>query len=433
MPISPGKTKIAVCGLGYVGIPVAFLFAKKGFKVFGVDTSPQKIKLLNLGKNPIEGIEPGLSELIASVHKKNNFIATTDPKIYSQANVILVCVQTPIEEESKIPEYEALGAAIESIAKNIKKGTLVVIESTLAPGTMRGFVAPILEKKSHLKIDEDLYLVHCPERVMPGRLLKNLQNCSRTIGSFDPKSAQLAKKLYQYIVKANLDLTTAATAEIVKTAENTYRDVQIAFANELAIICEKFGVNFYEARKLINKSPGRHVHLAGAGVGGHCIPKDPWLLIANLKNRKLAKIVPVARKINDSMPNHVYFLLKKALEQKGLGVRRVKVAILGYAYLENSDDTRNSPTAELVKILKKVGIKYKIHDPYVKEYKGSLNIVLKDAQALVLMTAHPQYQKLKLSELKKQMAEKIIVDGRNVFDKHQAKKEGFYYFGIGNR
>ncbi|KKQ17249.1 MAG: UDP-glucose/GDP-mannose dehydrogenase [Berkelbacteria bacterium GW2011_GWA1_36_9] len=435
-------TTIAVCGLGYVGLPVALLFAKAGFRVFGVNRGQEKVDKINLGKNTIEGKEPGLKELVKAVHLQGNFEATTDSKVYHQADIILVAVETPVEDITHEPAYVALKSALKDIGQNMKRGTLVIIESTIAPGTMEKVVKPILEQESGLVVNKGFFLANCPERLMPGYLLSNIQNYNRVLGGMNKKATEIAKKLYKNIISGEIEETDCITAEIVKSGENTYRDVQIAFANEMALLCEAMGANVWEVRRLINncKKIGetrpealRQMHSPGAGVGGHCIPKDSWLLIYGAKDLLEPKLIPLSRHINDFMPRHTFHLLKNAFHETGKNLEKAKIAVLGFAYAGNSDDTRNTPTEPLLKLLEATGAEIVVHDPFVKEYKNPLEEALKGAQALVLMADHDQYKKIDIKKIKKLMKSKpIIIDGRNVFDKAKAQKLGFIYKGIGN-
>lgn len=437
------KTTIAICGLGYVGLPVGLLFAEAGFKVIGIDKNEAKVQKINRGQSIIEGKEPGLKELIKKVHQKGNFLAVTDPKKYQEAGMILVAVETPVEDETYEPAYLALKSALKDIGQNLKKGALVVIESTIAPQTMAKVVQPILEQESGLLAGKDFLLANCPERLMPGHLLENIINYNRLVGGQSQKAAALAKSLYKHIVKGEIEETDCITAEVVKAGENAYRDVQIAFANELSLLCEAMGANVWAVRRLINECKRRgetrpnalrNVHFPGAGVGGHCIPKDSWLLVYGAKGLMEPKLIPLARKINDFMPRHMFHLLKDAMHEANKDFKDAKIVVLGYAYAGNSDDTRNTPTAPLLKLLAKTGAKVIVQDPYVKEYKLELTDALKSAQAVILMADHDQYQKIKISQLKRLMLKRkpIIIDGRNVFDKTNAQKAGFIYKGVGN-
>jgi UDP-N-acetyl-D-mannosaminuronic acid dehydrogenase len=346
--------------------------------------------------------------------------------------VILIAVETPVDEQTKAPAYEMLHSALGDLAQNLCPGTLVIIESTLAPRTMERVVRPQLEQISGLKVNEDFYLAHCPERVMPGKLLANIAGCHRVIGGMSPETAEVAAELYRTIVKADLDLTDCLTAEVVKTAENTYRDVQIAFANEVALLCEAIGADVWEVRELVNKSPFRAMHLPGAGVGGHCIPKDPWLLLHSADKDFKARLIPAARAINDGMPYHMVELVRDALCRAGKEVKGAKIAVLGYTYLENSDDSRNSPSIPLIEGLQELGAEVVVHDPYVPEYAGPLEQVVKVADCVVVMVAHDEYRKLRLEQLEEWLASPVVVDGRNVFTGQNSPGSRLVYRVVGN-
>jgi len=433
---------VAICGLGYVGYPVAMLFADAGFNVIGMDILEERVKRLNEGENPIKGQEPGLDKLIEKVFKKGSFRATTDVKEYGLADYIIVAVQTPVAEENKKPTYENLKAALRDIGKNMKKGATVIIESTIAPWTMEHLVKPVLEEESGMEAGVDFYLANCPERLMPGHLLENIRYYNRVIGGWTPESADRVEELYKHVVQGELEKTDCITAEIVKAGENTYRDVQIAFANEMALLCEAYGANVWKVRELINNCKKvtdtrpealRQMHYPGAGVGGHCIPKDSWLLIHEVRDEVNPKLIPTARYINDFMPMHMYELFEQAVKETGRKVEGSKVLVLGYAYDANSDDDRNTPTRPLLEKLKKGGTKYEVHDSYIKEYDGDIKSLLKGKDAVIVMTAHDEYKELKYDEMFNLMEKKpIIVDGRNVFRKEEAIEAGFLYKGVGN-
>lgn len=427
------KPKMAVVGIGYVGLPVALIFAKAGYDMVGFDVDQARVDRINAGENPIKGREPGMDELVKSMAKKKNFIATTDPTKLADRDMILVAVQTPVEGNHE-PKYEHLRSALKTIAKNMKRGAQIVIESTIAPTTMERVVRTSIEHENGFEINKDYLLSNCPERVMPGRLIYNLTHYNRLVGAYNDKAGQNVKKLYEKVLGIEVDVTDSLTAEIVKSGENTYRDVQIAFANEMALLCEAYGANVWKVRELLNKCPGRAMHLPGAGVGGHCIPKDGWLLVYGAKDLITTKMIPLARSINNFMPQHMFDLIQMGVAKTGQSMDKVKVAVLGYAYDANSDDARNTPTSDLVEILKRENVRYVLHDPYVEEYNINLDKAVKDVDVLVLMTAHDEYGKVGLKGLRKLLKAKnpILVDGRNVFDKAKAEKEGFVYLGVGN-
>jgi len=445
--------KIVVIGMGYVGIPVAALFADvEGFSIVGIQRrskrSGWKIDFLNEGKNPIGGDEPGLSELVERVVKKGSFRVAEDFGECKSAEAILIDVQTPTDENCQ-PMYESLEQVSTEVGKNLGKGALVIIESTVAPGTTENVVKPLIEKASGLKAGQDFFLAFCYERVMVGRLIKNITDLPKIVGGIDEESSKRAMELYGYIVKAKMYATDALTAEVTKVVENTYRDVNIAFANEVALICESLGVNAYRVQELVNtlpndpsnplSNPVRNMHFPGGGVGGHCLPKDPWLLKYGLDKYGKFKFNPQviidSRELNSRMPLHVIDLLEEALKERGKKLSGSKIAILGVAFLENSDDTRNTPSAFLYRELEKRGAKPVLHDPYVREfelpYTTDFEQATADADAVILSTKHKQYLTVSLSELASKMRTPVLIDGRNAFTEESARNAGFTYNGIG--
>jgi UDP-N-acetyl-D-mannosaminuronic acid dehydrogenase len=339
-------------------------------------------------------------------------------------------VETPVDEKNT-PQYIALQSACISLAKVMKDGILVIVESTIAPGTIDRLVQPLLEEYSGKKSNEGFYLGACPERVMPGKLLANLRKMSRVCGGSTQEVADVMVALYRNIVEADLDTADPVTAELTKTAENAYRDVNIAFANELAMICESAGADFMRVRELVNKSPGRNVLLAGAGVGGHCIPKDPWLLIYGVQGMVPMRLIPSARAVNDSMPKHMVDLVVDALAEAGKTLKGARIVVLGLAYLEDSDDTRNSPSQLLVDYLEQHGANVRVHDPYIAQYQGDVLKLLDGQDAAIIMVSHRAYKQLKLHEIKETLSGRVLVDGRRVFEAQKARAAGLIYRGIG--
>ncbi|MCK4635055.1 MAG: nucleotide sugar dehydrogenase [Candidatus Aenigmarchaeota archaeon] len=419
--------KICVVGLGYVGIPVAAKFAEAGYNVVGIDVDRKKIEKINQGVFPLKGEEPGMKELVEGVVKEGKLKASLDYDECKDADFILVSVQTPMKGD--VPDYSFLKGAVEEVGKRLKKGCLISIESTLAPKTMVNIVKSVLEKESGMKAGEDFYLVHCPERVRPGHLLYQLENFNRVIGAINKESGEKAKEFYSKIVKGNLDVTDMTSAELVKTIENTYRDVQIAFANEMALICEKLGADVYDVRKLVNKCPWRDMYTPGAGVGGHCIPKDSRLLAHSVSGVYEPTFIREARRINNYMPHHVVDLVKENLKEKN-----PKVSILGMAFVKDTEDTRNSPSLVIIEELKKGLFEVEAYDPYAEGY-SDFESCLKNSDCLVLATDHAEFRKLntsgELEKIKKLMRTPLIVDGRNLFDKKLCEEMGFVYKGIG--
>lgn len=439
------KRTIVVIGMGYVGIPAAALLADvPGHTVIGVQRrsrrSGWKIEWINSGKNPFEGDEPGMDELIRRVVlEKKTLHVTDDFSVCKEADVILIDVQTPTNTE-RIPEYLSLRTVSAQAAAYLQPGTLVIIESTVAPGTTEHVVKPILEEGSGLRAGEDFYLAFSYERVMPGKLLEYITDFPRVVGGINEESTRRAVELYKTIVRREITPTSLLTAELAKTMENAYRDVNIAFANEMALVCEAMGVDVYEIRRLMNARHDRHMHLPGAGVGGHCLPKDPWLLKFGVDTYGAypvpMRMIALAREINDSMPLHLVELTEQALNERGVHIAQAKIAVLGVAYLEDSDDTRNTPAAPVIEALQRKGATVVAHDPYVRELEGyeltrNLEQALRQADAAVIVTKHKPYFSLDLAWLREVMRTPILIDGRNVFEAATVRSAGFTYKAIG--
>ncbi len=449
--------KIAVTGMGYVGIPAAVLLAAAGHDVTGIQRrsarSGWKIDWLNQGRCPIGGNEPELPDLIREVVAAGRFRVTDDYSPVAAADAILIDVQTPTNP-NHVPEYESLKQACRQIGPRLRSGQIVIIESTVAPGTTINVVRPILEKESRLpaQLPGGFGLAFSYERVMVGRLIHNIREYPRIVGGIDQPSTAAAIALYSTIVRGGVLGTDIVTAEVAKTVENAYRDVQIAFANEVALLCEALGVDVYEVRRFVNSLPNdpsaphanpvRNMHFPGAGVGGHCLPKDTWLLMHGYQQYAVNptpypfSILTGARQINDWMPVHMADLLEDALTEAGRPASGARVAVLGYAFIENSDDARNTPTRPLLDELTRRGIAFRVHDPLVSRdpdtaIESDFDAVIDGTDALILMTAHNDYRKLTPGQLQTRMRTLIIIDGRNVFDPAAFTPHGFIYKGVG--
>jgi UDP-N-acetyl-D-mannosaminuronic acid dehydrogenase len=417
------------------------------------ERSGWKIECLNAGRSPFEGDEPGLAELIHRVVvEKRSLHVTDDVLMCREADTILIDVQTPVDEEH-VPHYESLREVSRQVGQYLQPGTLVIIESTVAPGTTQHVVQPVLERESGLKAGSDFYLAFSYERVMPGKLLEYITDFPRVVGGVDEESIRRAVELYRHIVKQEISPTDVLTAEMAKVVENAYRDVNIAFANEVALACERMGVDVFEVRGLINARPDRHMHLPGAGVGGHCLPKDSWLLKYGVEtyggraeDPGELRLIPLAREINDGMPGHMVALIEETLRDAGRELGGSKIVLLGVAYLENADDTRNTPAAALAKLLLARGAEVVAHDPYVREadwhrelgdgaevpLTGNLWSALDGADCAALVTQHREYKALDVGQMKTVMRTPVLVDGRNVWNTAACQKAGFTYRGVGN-
>ena len=394
--------QICILGLGYMGLPLACNLAKAGYKVLGVDINKEKIK--NLRRKKLETTEPGLKKLfqIAVGNNNLNFYNKIQP-----ADVFIIAVPTPATNRRINLKYIKLAAKM--VTQVIQKNNLVILESTVAPNTCKKVIKPILDqKKTHY------FLAHCPERAIPGNTLYELQNNDRIIGGLNKESAKNAKEIYRSFVKGKIYLTDLTTAETVKLLENSFRDINIAFANEIAKLSEKININLWEAIELANKHPRVNILKPGPGVGGHCIPIDPWFLI---QDEPKAKFIRLAREINDSMPEYIVNCVKKLIKKQ-----KPTIAILGVAYKADVDDARETPSSKIICLMQKKGWNIKVTDPYVTKYHlriMPLEKALEKTDGAVLVTDHTLYKKFNF----KKYSLSFIFDTRNIISEKQLSKE----------
>jgi len=450
--------KIGVLGMGYVGIPAAALFADAdefdlvlGFQRDS-KTSGYKIEMLNRGESPLKGEEPGLEDLLKKVVDARKFVCTSDFSRIREMDAVALAIQTPFANPKDLePDFSALNAGIRNVGRFLQPGVLVVLESTITPGTTDGMAREILEEESGLVAGEDFALAHAPERVMVGRLLRNIREHDRIVGGIDPVSTKRAMELYSPVLtKGKIIPMTARAAEVTKTAENTFRDLQIAAINQLALYCEAMGINVYDVRAGIDSLKGEGITRAilwpGAGVGGHCLTKDTYHLERGVKigdgyldyPAGAESIYVLARRVNDFMPNHMFNLTMDALRRIGKGAEGSKAAILGWAFINDSDDARNTPSEAYRDLLVRAGAEVTVHDPHVMDYPGvnvshDISSVLRGADIVAIMTGHSDYFNLDPAQVK-DLTEKnhpVIVDGRNVVRPDEFIDAGFIYKGIG--
>ena len=413
---------ICVMGLGYIGLPTASVMATNGYKVLGVDVNARVVDTINSGNIHIE--EPGLATVVRAAINSGNLRAALEPE---KSDVYFIAVPTPLTKE-KLADMTYVEQATEKIAPLLHPGCLVILESTSPPGTCRNLLKPILEK-SGLTVGKDIYLAHCPERVLPGHILRELISNDRIVGGIDPVSAQRAGDIYATFVEGEILLTDATTAEMSKLIENTFRDVNIALANETAILCEELGIDFWEMAKLASRHPRVNVHSAGPGVGGHCISVDPWFLVEQFP--EAAAIIRMARERNDSMPRHVVSCIQTLVQ----GIKKPKVAALGLAYKGNVDDMRESPAIHVVELLQEAGIEVAVHDPYVKSSPfemSTLETCFKDADCIVLLTDHNDYKYINPRQVGKMMRKCVLYDTRNMLDHADWIEAGFQVRVLGS-
>lgn len=443
---------VVVVGMGYVGVPLAVLLAEvPGFSVVGLqrrsERSGWKINCLNMGDSPFAGREPGIDDQI-SLALKNGFRVTDDPEILDHADIIIITVQTPVDDSRK-PRLDNITRLFKEIGSRMRPGVLVSLESTVPPGTTEGLMRSLLEESSGMAAGVDFHLVFSYERVTPGKLLYNIRFLPRVVGGITKECTEHGVQLYRNVCQSRITGTDCLTAETSKLIENSYRDVNIAFANESAKICEELGVNYFTVKALVNalpndksnpsNNPFRSLHNPGSGVGGHCLPKDSWLLLDGLKTYSKRgyhpSLIPLAREINDSMPLHVIQLISETLLENKVELSGSKIAVLGLAYKEETDDYRNSPTESLFDLLTPRVREIKVHDPFIiKHHRIKLyeyEQTVTNSDCLVVMTGHNEYRDISLEHLHRVMRTPTIVDGRNVLDMTECLNKGFSFKGIG--
>jgi len=398
-------SKVNVIGLGYIGLPTALMIASHGVGVIGTDYNEEVVATLKSGKTTFK--EKGLDELfnralMNSIQFSTEYIAT---------DTYIVAVPTPFDEFSKKIDPSYVIKAVKSIMDVCLKGATVVIESTIAPGTIDRYIRPVI-KANGFNIGETINLVHAPERIIPGNMLYELKHNSRTIGADDKIVGEKIKELYASFCQGDIIVTDIRTAEMTKVVENTYRDINIAFANELTKICGSDSMDVYEIIRIANMHPRVNILQPGPGVGGHCISVDPWFLVGDYPG--LANIILAARKINDSMPEFVLKRVRNVMKEEGM-TDLTRVGLYGLTYKENIDDVRESPTLQLLEAMEEhLAPALKVYDPFVKRdvvenQYHNLDLFLSDVDLIVIMVSHNE-----IIENMDKLNDKVIVDTRNI-------------------
>lgn len=431
--IKAREAKISVLGQGYIGLPTALLMARAGFTVYGFDIDENLIDSLSRGETRLKN-EKGISQLLSELKERNYFPTNEQNDLYG-SDVILIAVPTPKGDNG--PNLGMILSSLKIALKSIRRGGLIVIESTLPPRSFYDHILPMVESNG-LRVGEDLYLAYCPERALPGNLLHELIHNFRVIGTIDERSGELAKTLYKSFVKGEIEIIDPLTAEMVKLVENSYRDVNIAFANEVARICEALGVDVRRVRQLANKHPRVNMLIPGIGVGGSCLTKDPWFLYWVSKDRGyVPNLIRRARELNAEMPYHYVEILDEVIKQLK-GGRSGIVAVLGSTYKGDVPDLRETPVEPFVKELVKKGHVVRIYDPLVRpsfgEYVADMLDAVKGADVVAFTTDHSDFKVVDLKKLRRAVGKEgpvILFDGRFLFDPSEAEEAGFMYLSPG--
>jgi len=434
-----GEIIIGVVGIGRIGLPTAAVFAESGAKVIGIDISPKVVETVNRGSVHID--EPGLAQMVEDLTGSGRLKATSNVGEAAEgSDVLIICVPTPIDAAKK-PVYSQVESASLSIAEGLRPGSLVIVESTIGPGIVESFIAPLIESVSSMEAGKDFGLASCPERADPGRILKDLKRIPRVVGGIDGRSTRLTAALYRAAMGVEvLELDNPKTANAVKLTENISRDVNIALMNELAILFEKLGIDIVDVIDAASTKYNFMPHYPGAGVGGPCLPCNPHYLIQEgNKVGYIPHLVRMAREVNDRMPFHVVELVMEALNEIGRTVRNSKIVLLGVSYKPDICDIQLSPAEHIVRSLRGLGAELSGFDPYFpgQEILGlkiasSLDSAVEGADAVVLCTAHSEFHNLDFERIAGLMRSPgAIIDARGVIDRSEVLKSHLIFRGVG--
>lgn len=428
--------KAVIVGLGYVGLPLAVLAKEKGWDVKGFDNNQEKIDLIN------KQISPLVDDELADRLKKFPIEASANPEVAADADVLVIAVPTPVTE-SNLPDLQPLTSALESLRPFLKAGQVVVVESTINPGVMDEVVVPLLQERPELVLDavdsqapDALYLCHCPERINPGDPKWTVRNIPRVIGGYSDVGVNAAKKFYDSVLEAPVKLMASVKeAEAVKIMENTFRDVNIAFINEMAKSFAALDIDIIHVIEGASTKPFAFMpHYPGNGVGGHCISVDPYYMIERARQVGFDhEFLKLARHINDSMPEYTVELLEKARKTLSEEQQKAPIAFLGLAYKKDIGDLRESPALDIRRLLTAKGLPLHVFDPYVKDESmvGSLQEALHGAAILLLSTNHSDFITTLTPQAIKAAGIQVVVDGKNALDADGIAAQGILYLGIG--
>ena len=406
-------SKLNIIGLGYIGLPTALMFAANGVEVVGTDLNESVVNTLKEGKTTFK--EEGLDELFKSAVDAGIEFSTE----YIKTNRYIITVPTPYIVETKKIDPKYVISAVKTVLDVCEKGTILAIESTISPGTIDRFVRPIIEEKGFV-IGKDIHLVHAPERIIPGKMVHELEFNSRTIGADNREIGEEVRTWYKSFCKGDIVVTDIKTAEMSKVVENTFRDINIAFANELARICRRENMDVYELIKIANKHPRVNILQPGPGVGGHCISVDPWFLVGDYPD--LVNIIKAAREVNDGQPEFVIDRIREVMNENGI-TDISKVGLYGLTYKEDIDDMRESPTIQLLEKLERFFVKgIKTYDPWIteKKYEGQymdFESFLNDVELVVIMVGHTH-----IKENMDKLKNKIVLDTRNIIQEKSVER-----------
>ena len=438
--LTSNSLKVGIVGIGRIGLPTALCFANSGFETIGIDINAELVNMVNSGDYPLKD-EPEFDKIFEVVMHQKKLVATTNiSKAVLECDIILLSLPTPIDDQN-IPDYTALLLVGKSLNKVLSNGQIVIVESTVEPGFIENELLQIIEGPDRtLKSGIDFHLAACPEIANPGEIMKDFKNLPRLVGSIDEKISSIVSQIYTHVFGVELILMpNCKTANAVKLTTNAFRDINIAFINELALLFEKLGIDTYTVIDAAKRKYNFQPHFPGAGVGGPCLPTNSYQYLNSSKkiDGDFLKIIKEARKINENMPNHVVNLLSNALSESNTSLNNSTIALLGVSYKPNIHDVQIAPSKEIIKILKEKNAKIKIFDPYFTTQVFGLNTeksisdALSESDAVILITGHKEFQNLDLKKFSNTMKNPILVDCTGLVNPHDAKESGFIFRGIG--
>ena len=438
--LTSNSLKVGIVGIGRIGLPTALCFANSGFETIGIDINAELVNMVNSGDYPLKD-EPEFDKIFEVVMHQKKLVATTNiSKAVLECDIILLSLPTPMDDQN-IPDYTALLLVGKSLNKVLSNGQIVIVESTVEPGFIENELLQTIEGPDRtLKSGIDFHLAACPEIANPGEIMKDFKNLPRLVGSIDEKISSIVSQIYTHVFGVELILMpNCKTANAVKLTTNAFRDINIAFINELALLFEKLGIDTYTVIDAAKRKYNFQPHFPGAGVGGPCLPTNSYQYLNSSKkiDGDFLKIIKEARKINENMPNHVVNLLSNALSESNTSLNNSTIALLGVSYKPNIHDVQIAPSKEIIKILKEKNAKIKIFDPHFTTQVFGLNTeksisdALSESDAVILITGHKEFQNLDLKKFSSTMKNPILVDCTGLVNPHDAKESGFIFRGIG--
>ena len=438
--LTSNSLKVGIVGIGRIGLPTALCFANSGFETIGIDINAELVNMVNSGDYPLKD-EPEFDKIFEAVMHQKKLVATTNiSKAVLECDIILLSLPTPIDDQN-IPDYTALLLVGKSLNKVLSNGQIVIVESTVEPGFIENELLQTIEGPDRtLKSGIDFHLAACPEIANPGEIMKDFKNLPRLVGSIDEKISSIVSQIYTHVFGVEIiSMPNCKTANAVKLTTNVFRDINIAFVNELALLFEKLGIDTYTVIEAAKRKYNFQPHFPGPGVGGPCLPVNSYQYLNSSKkiDDDFLKIVKEARKINENMPNHVVNLLSNALSESNTSLNNSTIALLGVSYKPNIHDVQIAPSKEIIKILKEKNAKIKIFDPYFTTQVFGLNTeksisdALYESDAAILITGHKEFQNLDLKKFSNTMKNPILVDCTGLVNPHDAKENGIIFRGIG--